>query len=78
MKKFKLFALAAFAMLSTNAFAQDLADGYLRYSVSSGKATITGFVANQERAAVEIPATVQDPVTPATKYNVVAVAADAF
>jgi hypothetical protein len=82
MKKIKLFALAVFAMLSTNAFAavgDTKADGNYRYRVLSGTtAEIIGFVANQEVAAVEIPTQVTDPDATTTKYDVIAVAPEAF
>lgn len=82
MKKIKLFALAVFAMLSTNAFAavgDTKADGNYRYKIlSATTAEIIGFVANHEVAAVEIPTQVTDPDATTTKYDVVAVAVKAF
>lgn len=82
MKKIKLFALAVFAMLSTNAFAavgDTKADGNYRYKIlSATTAEIIGFVANHEVAAVEIPTQVTDPDATTTKYDVVAVAVEAF
>ena len=79
MKKIKLMLVAFMAMIGVNAFAEDLADGYLRYSVDGdSKATITGFVANAEVASVTIPAQVTDPVTKTTKYDVIAVQGMAF
>ena len=77
MKKIKLMLVAFMAMVGVNAMAVDYADGYLRYSLTGSNATITGFVANQERAAVEIPATVADPTT-GLPYNVVAIGPNAF
>ncbi len=87
MKKFKLFALAVMAMLSTNAFAATpvtWANTTLRYSydadaVAAG-ATIIGFVNELPAASqvtLEIPATVlqSDNKTP---INVVAIKANAF
>ena len=80
MKKIKLFALAAFAMLSTNAFAAvgDVkAAGNFRYEVTnatagSEAATIIGFVAGHEQAEVVIPSTVADPDADIT-YKVTAI-----
>lgn len=80
MKKFKLFALTAlFCGMSASAFAQTKADGHYRYEILSGTtAQIIGFVANSEVAAVEIPVQVQDPDDATKKYDVVAVAVEAF
>ena len=79
MKKFKFFALAALFGMSINAMAQDLADGYLRYTKTGTNATIVGFVANQKVAEVTIPATVADPdPNSTTTYNVVAIGKNAF
>ena len=80
MKKFKLFALAVMAMLSTNAFAAvgDVkAAGNFRYEVTnatagSEAATIIGFVAGHEQAEVVIPSTVADPDADIT-YKVTAI-----
>ena len=80
MKKFKLFALAVMAMLSTNAFAADFeSDGEsatklftFEYDNDLKQARIIGFVSELDdefKAAVAIPATVTHPtsVDPATE-----------
>ena len=73
MKKIKLFAIAAFAMLSTNVFAQSNGSSATKvftfdhaYNAKTGActATITGFVADLDdefKAAVAIPETVTHP-----------------
>ena len=89
MKKIKLFALAAFAMLSTNVFAQS--DGTSATKVftfdhfSDGTAIITGFVADLDdefKAATAIPETVTHPTEKvggkAVKYFVTQIADNAF
>lgn len=65
MKKFKLFALAAFAMLSTNAFAQTYSDGDWKYYLNGTTpetATLESLV-DSKKGTIEdlkIPATVKD------------------
>ena len=86
MKKIKLFALAAFAMLSTNAFAltgDKLSTTVFSYTVTDeGKleAEITGFVADYPAASMattKIPATVNHP-TLEKAYKVINITATAF
>ena len=86
MKKIKLFALAAFAMLSTNAFAGDgdkLSTTVYSYEVVSEAgltAKITGFVADYPTASMattKIPATVNHP-TLDKAYKVINITATAF
>ena len=62
MKKFKLFALAAFAMLSINAMADEHANQTFTYTYTGGVAEITGFTDGLEaakQADITIPATVK-------------------
>ena len=92
MKKIKLFALAVFAMLSTNVFAEvgdESATTVFRYTITAepdgegdaatpGTAEILGFVAGYVApATVEIPATVLF-TDGETEYNVKSIAASAF
>jgi hypothetical protein len=90
MKKFKLFVLALFAMLSTNAFAavgDDDANTIFRFKIAKeyvaspeavGSAMITGFVAGYEGyATTKIPAVIEG-ATSKGKYKVVGIAANAF
>ena len=92
MKKFKLFALAVFAMLSTNAFAVDVpyedANTIFRFTVTKayvagtpetlGEATIIGFVADYSAfATTEIPATVNG-ATHGGKFKVTGIGESAF
>ena len=86
MKKIKLFALAAFAMLSINAFADESATKVFTYEYSGLNATITGFVADLDdasKASVKIPEYVAHPTLKNTdgtpvQYYVVGIAAEAF
>lgn len=74
MKKIKLFALAAFAMLSMNVMAAEEATDTYTYTVSGTTATITGFVNGLTAAQMEtvtIPATIVANST--TTYTVVGV-----
>ena len=86
MKKIKLFALAAFAMLSTNAFAltgDKLSTTVFSYTVTDEdklEAEITGFVADYPAASMattKIPAEVNHP-TEAKAYKVTNITATAF
>lgn len=90
MKKFKLFVLALFAMLSTNAFAavgDDDANTIFRFKIAKeyvaspeavGSAMITGFVAGYEGfATTKIPAVIEG-ATSKGKYKVVGIAKEAF
>ena len=89
MKKIKLFALALFAMLSTNAFADftpyEDANTVFRFQVTAeqdganpGTATILGFVADYTAVATtKIPATVNSAKT-GKSYNVNAINGAAF
>ena len=86
MKKIKLFALAAFAMLSTNVFAANgdkLSTTVFSYTVISEDdltAEITGFVADYPTASMattKIPATVNHP-TLEKAYKVTNITATAF
>lgn len=80
MKKFKLFALAAFAMLSTNAFAQ-YSDGDWKYYLNGTTpetATLASLV-DSKKGTIEdlkIPATVKDEG--GKEYAVTAIGAQAF
>ena len=80
MKKFKNVRLmllgALVAMGSVNAFA-DQTNGTFTFTVSSGKATITGFAAGISEANVVIPNEVVD-LTDGKKYAVVAIDDNAF
>ena len=88
MKKIKLFALAAFAMLSINAFAavEESATKVFTYEYSGLDATITGFVADLDdasKASVKIPEyvahpTLKNPDGTPVQYYVVGIAAEAF
>ena len=89
MKKIKLFALAAFAMLSTNAFAQEIsATKVFTFEAADKDAeecTITGFVADLDdefKTATAIPEFVTHPSYKpggeAKKYKVTAISDDAF
>ena len=90
MKKFKLFAVAVFAMLSTNAFAKvgdvdantvfrfEITKDYVASPEALGTATILGFVADYTAVATTtIPATING-ATYGGKYKVTAIAKDAF
>jgi hypothetical protein len=89
MKKIKLFALAAFAMLSTNVFAQEIsATKVFTFEAADKDAdecTITGFVADLDdefKTATAIPETVTHPSYKvggkAKKYFVKKIAKGAF
>ena len=60
MKKIKLFALAAFAMLSTNVLAQSFSNDTFTYTLAGGEVTIDGLNETQKGVitTVAIPATV--------------------
>jgi len=60
MRKIKLFALAAFAMLSTNVFAQSYSNDTFTYTLAGGEVTIDGLNETQKGVitTVAIPATV--------------------
>ena len=81
MKKIKLFALAAFAMMSINVFAVDTTDDTWQYTVTDpGKklATLDGFV-DAKKGTVEnlvIPAEVTGEG--GVKYTITAISANAF
>jgi hypothetical protein len=87
MKKIKLFALAAFAMLSTNVFADSgkSATKVFTYDWEDATATITGFVSDLDaefKAAVAIPEVVTHPTLKVDgeprKFLVTKIAANAF
>ena len=89
MKKIKLFALAAFAMLSTNVFAQEIsATKVFTFEAADKDAeecTITGFVADLDdefKTATAIPEFVTHPSYKpggeAKQYKVTAISANAF
>jgi hypothetical protein len=81
MKKIKLFALAAFAMLSINAFADDTTDDTWQYEVTNStkkEAKLKGFV-DAKKGTVEnlvIPAEVTGEG--GVKYTITAIGEDAF
>lgn len=81
-KNFKFFALTALlAGMSMSAFAQEKATTVWRYTVSSDKATLIGFVADLPASGKEdvtIPNQVTDPANATKKYDVTAINADAF
>ena len=90
MKKFKLFVLALFAMLNTNAFAAvgdydantifrfQIAKEYVASPEAVGSAMIVGFVAGYEGyATTKIPAVIEG-ATSHGKYKVIGIAANAF
>ena len=82
MKKIKLMLIAFVAMISVTAFAQDYATTVFRYTVTGGtEATINGFDAEYSaanQATVTIPAQVANPTNSNIKYDVKAIAPDAF
>ena len=87
MKKFKLFALAVFAMLSTNAFAVDIkthSNGTFTYTydadLATPVATITGFVSElpaAQQVTVNIPTSVKKQDN-TTSIDVTKIGANAF
>lgn len=82
MKKFKLFALAMMAMLSTNAFAQKIqSDGDWKYTdvnAVAKTATLVGLVDSKKGTveALKIPATVSDEG--GAEYTITKIGAGAF
>ena len=83
MKKFKLFALAMFAMLSTNTFAAVTEDAtsLFKFTYDGENATIIGFVSTPDPALVKdlaIPATVLTSESTPVEKKVIAIGPRAF